>query len=136
MRLSGQGRVSAGQRTARIGQGAPSRSSNKLLSKETLTMKRTLCSVLSAALALAVLIPMARAGDEDRDHHDGVRQALQALQAQVEALQKQVGDLQTSNAALQKQLTNAKNVLALAPFVSVDPNPQIGVAGPNITFKG
>jgi hypothetical protein len=33
-------------------------------------------------------------------------------------------------------LANAKNVLALDPFVSVDPNPEIGVIGPNIIFKG
>lgn len=45
-----------------------------------------------------------------------------ALQAQVVALQKQVTTLQQNKA------------LALAPFVSVDPNPQNGVRGPNITF--
>jgi hypothetical protein len=45
-----------------------------------------------------------------------------ALQAQVTALQKQVTALQNNTA------------LALAPFVTVDPNPQLGVPGPNITF--
>ena len=44
--------------------------------------------------------------------------------------------LQTSNTTLQSQLANAKNVLALDPFVSVDPNPESGVIGPNIIFKG
>jgi hypothetical protein len=33
-------------------------------------------------------------------------------------------------------LAHAKNVLALDPFVSVDPNPEIGVIGPNIIFSG
>src|SRR5689334_11248406 len=111
----------------------------------------------SAALAFAALTTGVLAHDDDPDHGQSVRQKLQALEAKIEALQatvstqqreikslqssnaslqKQVGDLQTSNTALQKQLANAKNVLALAPFVSVDPNPQIGVAGPNITLKG
>jgi hypothetical protein len=82
-----------------------------------------------------------RHGREDNDR--GIRAEVTALQAQVaflqatiSALQDQVESLQTSNTALQTQLTNAKNVLALAPFVSVDPNPQLGVAGPSITFKG
>src|SRR4051812_32211002 len=99
-------------------------------------MNRIPSYMVSAALALAALTAGSRAYADDQDHDQGLRQELNALKAQVSALQKQVGYLQTSNATLQTQLTNAKNVLALAPFVSVDPNPEIGVAGPNITFHG
>ena len=47
-----------------------------------------------------------------------------ALKARVIALQTQVNALQQSNALL------------LATFVTVDPNPQNNVPGPNITFQG
>ena len=46
-----------------------------------------------------------------------------ALQAQVVALQKQVTVLLANKA------------LALAPYVTVDTNTQVGVRGPNITFS-
>ena len=72
-----------------------------------------------------------------------LEQTVSALQSQVNSLQtsntklqNEVNSLQTSNTALQNQLAHAKNVLALDPFVSVDPNPEIGVIGPNIIFKG
>ena len=94
--------------------------------------------VVYAALALAALIPTARAGDEHRDHPDGVRQELQALKAQIASLQQQVSDLQASNAALQTQLAAVQSnpALLLGPFVNVDPNPELGVIGPNIIFSG
>jgi hypothetical protein len=47
-----------------------------------------------------------------------------ALKARVTALQTQVNALQQSNALL------------LATFVTVDPNPQNKVPGPNINFHG
>ena len=69
--------------------------------------------------------------------------SLPALQDQVKSLQSQIGSLQTTNttlqsevASLQNQLNGAKNILALDPFVSVDPNPENGVRGPHITFSG
>jgi hypothetical protein len=58
------------------------------------------------------------------------------LTAQVDVLQTQVKALQTQITALQNQLAAAKPVLALAPFVSIDPNPENGVRGPNIIFTG
>jgi FtsZ-binding cell division protein ZapB len=68
---------------------------------------------------------------------------VSGLQTSNTTLQSQVSSLQTSNTALQSevsglqnQLTTAQPVLALAPFVSVDPNPENGVAGPNIKFTG
>jgi hypothetical protein len=68
---------------------------------------------------------------------------ITALKTSVTALQSQVSGLQTSNTslqsevtALQNQLTVAQPVLALAPYVSVDPNSENGVTGPNITFMG
>jgi hypothetical protein len=61
---------------------------------------------------------------------------INSLQTSNAKLQTQVSSLQTSNTTLQHQLANAKNVLALDPFVRVDPNPEIGVIGPNIIFSG
>jgi hypothetical protein len=58
-----------------------------------------------------------------------IPEEIATLQAQVAALQSQV-------TTLQNQLTVARPVLALAPFVSVDPNPEVNVRGPNIVFKG
>ena len=46
------------------------------------------------------------------------------LQGQVKSLQTQLTTVQSNHA------------LALGPFVSVDPNPEIGVIGPNIIFTG
>jgi hypothetical protein len=68
-------------------------------------------------LALSLLAIVASA-------HGQTRAQFDALQSQVATLQKQVAALQANKA------------LALAPFVSVDLNPQLGVPGPNITFKG
>ena len=98
-------------------------------------MKQIPPYVVTAALALVVLIAGPSARGQDQDSH-GLRQEVQALKAQVATLISQNAALQSQINGLQTQLTNAQNVLALAPFVSVDPNPQIGVAGPNITFKG
>jgi hypothetical protein len=68
---------------------------------------------------------------------------IDSLQTTVASLQNQVSSLQTSNttlqsevAALQHELTAARSVLALAPYVSIDRNPEIGVIGPNIVFSG
>jgi hypothetical protein len=49
---------------------------------------------------------------------------IKTLQAQVAALQKQVAAI------------NSSSVMALVPLVSVDPNPELGVRGPNIVFHG
>jgi hypothetical protein len=61
---------------------------------------------------------------------------LAALEAKVTALQIQLTALQSLVNSLQASLTAAQPVLALAPYVSVDPNPENGVAGPNIKFTG
>jgi hypothetical protein len=118
---------------------------------------RTFLGSLMVAGLFFTLAPMPAHADEDKDRHRGredndkeIRAQITALQATVSALQSQVNtlqtantdqqneinSLQTSNTALQNQLAHAKNVLALDPFVSVDPNPEIGVVGPHITFKG
>lgn len=47
-----------------------------------------------------------------------------ALQAQIIALKNQIAAI------------NSSSVMALQPFVSVDPNPEVGVPGPNIVFRG
>jgi hypothetical protein len=51
-------------------------------------------------------------------------QTIKELQSEMVQLQKQVEILQ------------ANKVLALAPFVTVGPNPENGVRGPHITFSG
>ncbi len=114
-------------------------------------LRRIACSTLLVASGLYLnLAPMPARADEDNDIHRerenndrGIRAEIAALQAQVislqstvSGLQSQVKSLQNSNTSLQNQLTAAHDVLALAPFVSVDPNPEIGVIGPNITFIG
>jgi hypothetical protein len=106
-----------------------------------------------------VLAPMPGRADDDKDkrpgHEDndkGIRAEIAALQATVSTLQGQVSalqtanthqqneinSLQTSNTTLQTQLAavQSNKALALGPFVSVDPNPEIGVVGPNIIFTG
>jgi hypothetical protein len=83
------------------------------------------CSVVSVGV-LASLTPVSAFADEG-----GVPKEIAALKKQVAALQSQVQTLQTQLAAVQ-----SNNALALGPFVSVDPNPENGVIGPHITFKG
>jgi len=117
----------------------------------------TFLGPLLVAGLFIVLAPLPARADDDKDRHrghedndKGIRTEIAALQAQVAALQSavstlqtantdqqnEINSLQTSNTALQNQLAHAKNVLALDPFVSVDPNPEIGVIGPNIIFSG
>lgn len=62
--------------------------------------------------------------------------SLPALEAQVTALTAQVAALQATVTTLQNQLANAQHILALDPFVSVDPNPKDGLIGPHIIFTG
>jgi hypothetical protein len=61
----------------------------------------------------------------------GVPAEIAELKAQVAALQSQVKTLQTQLAAVQ-----SNNALKLDKFVTVDPNPENGVKGPNIKFTG
>jgi hypothetical protein len=99
--------------------------------------------LLMATLSLIMSALLAQGANE---------QALDDLQAKVAALEKSVAAneqalddsqakvavLEKSVAALQRQLTLVASnpALGLGPFVTVDPNPEIGVAGPNITFHG
>jgi hypothetical protein len=75
--------------------------------------------------------------------------AVKELEAEVAALKKAVTEMKKELseeisrgtvivAALQHQinLVESNPALQLGPFVTVDPNPEIGVRGPNITFKG
>ena len=76
---------------------------------------------VSAALALAALTagPSAHA------------QTLEERVAKLEAtFEERLAALEATVDTLQKQLASAQHVLALDPFVSVDPNPEVGVAGP------
>jgi len=99
------------------------------------SLGRITCSTLLGPLIgvgiLTALIPMSTSAQTIS------AQAISAdaggVPADIAALQAQVAALQTQVNTLQNQLTS---VLALAPFVSVDPNPENGVIGPHITFKG
>lgn len=73
-----------------------------------------------------------------RDDDEGIRQELHALRAEVASLHAAVSGLEQQNESLQVQLAAVRSnrALLLGPFVSVDPNPEAGVAGPNITFRG
>jgi hypothetical protein len=122
-------------------------------------------SLMVAGLFFA-LAPMPARADDDKDMRHGrgdddkdTRAEIAALRAQVESLraavsalesqvstlqtgnttlQNEIKSLQTSNTTLQSQLgaVQSNHALLLGPFVSVDPNPEIGVIGPNITFTG
>jgi uncharacterized coiled-coil protein SlyX len=90
---------------------------------------------LTVAGLFVASTPMPASADEnERGGHKGI-EALEAkvasLEQTVSALQSQVTTLQTQLAAVQ-----SNHALALGPFVSVDPNPEIGVIGPNIIFSG
>ena len=88
---------------------------------------RKVCALVGATLILPAL-----AYAEDNQGN----KRLAALEAKVAALQTQVDTDASQIAALQNQLRAAQPVLNLAPFISVDPNPENGVIGPHITFKG
>jgi hypothetical protein len=76
----------------------------------------------------------ASADENERGGHKGI----EALEAKVKSLEQSVSALQSQVNTLQSQLAAVQSnpALALGPFVSVDPNPEIGVVGPHITFKG
>jgi len=65
-------------------------------------------------------------------------EAIKTLETSDTAFQTEVNNLQTSNTTLKSELAavQANHALALGPFVAVNPNAEIGVAGPNITFSG
>jgi hypothetical protein len=107
---------------------------------------------MMAGLFFALTVSPTRA-DEDNDRkreredndNRGIRAEIAALQAQVaslrstvSALQGQIDSLQSSNKSLQSQLTvvQSNRALALGPFVTVESDPKLGVAGPHITFRG
>jgi hypothetical protein len=62
--------------------------------------------------------------------------SLHAQQPAVAALQAEIAALQQQGTALQQQVAALKPLEALAPFISVDPSPENGVQGANITFHG
>ena len=87
--------------------------------KQGMTMKRSLLTIL----ALTTLAFSVKA--------EGLHQQITELQAEIKALKETV-------ATLSSQLVTVRNnpVLAMGPFVSVDLQPEAGVVGPNIFFRG
>jgi hypothetical protein len=104
---------------------------------------------LMAAGLIIALTPMTALAEENER---GIHREIEVLEAKVaalsqtvSALESQLGGMQTSNTALQGQINalqtelaavKSNHALLLGPFVSVDPNPEIGVIGPNIIFSG
>lgn len=122
---------------------------------------RTIGSVafLAAASFFFAQLPNPARADEDHDsrfrpgdNDNGIRAEIASLRAEVSSLRSrvselrnEVGALETSNTALQTANTalgtrlaavESNHALQLGPFVSIDPNPETGVTGPNITFSG
>ena len=144
--ISGRATAEETSRALRIGKG---RSFGHITS---LTILRSLI----AACFVVALAPLPAQADEEERGRDKKFEALEAkvesLQATVSALESQIDTLQggnttlqneikslkTSNATLQSQLAavQSNHALLLGPFVNVDPNPEIGVIGPNIIFSG
>jgi FtsZ-binding cell division protein ZapB len=137
------------EETSRASQMGKGRSFGRIAS---LTILRSLIAV-GFVVALA---PMPAQADEEERGRDKKFEALEAkvesLQATVSALESQIDTLQAGNTALQNEIKSLKtsnttlqtqlaavqsnHALLLGPFVNVDPNPEIGVIGPNIIFSG
>jgi len=88
---------------------------------------RKLVVLVLAVLTLVLLVPATASAST---------LTLKSLATKVAALQKQVTTQKAKIKTLSTQLTAAQSVLALAPYVSLDPNAENGVAGPNIVFQG
>jgi hypothetical protein len=157
-RMDISGRATGGEtdRALRIGKGRKLRH---------IACSSFLGSLMVAGLFI-VLPSLPARSDEDKDIHHGrvdndkeIRAEIAALLAQVESLhstvsalesqvntlhagnttlQNEINSLQTSNTTLHSQLVavQSNHALLLGPFVNVDPNPEIGVIGPNIIFSG
>ena len=98
----------------------------------------TFLGTLTVAAFLAAVAPLPARANDDNDSRHGhedndkfILAKIVALEAQVAALQDEVKTLQGQLAAVQ-----SNHALLLGPFVNVDPNPEIGVIGPNIIFSG
>jgi outer membrane murein-binding lipoprotein Lpp len=99
------------------------------------TASLTILRSLIAAGFVVTLAPMPAQADEEERGRD---KKIEALEAKVESLQATVSALESQIDTLRSQLVavQSNHALLLGPFVSVDPNPEIGVAGPNIILSG
>lgn len=101
--------------------------------------------IIAGALSL-LLAPLHGRADEDMDRHfgggdedqRGLHKEIVVLEAKIATLEATLSSLEGKVTTLQTQLAAVRSnpALALGPFVSVDPNPEVGVIGPNITFSG
>jgi cell division protein FtsB len=123
--ISGRATAEETSRASRIGKG---RSFGRIAS---LTILR---SLIAAGFVVALAPLPAQADEEER----GRDKKFEALEAKLESLQATVSALESQIDTLQKQLAavQSNHALLLGPFVNVDPNPEIGVIGPNIVFSG
>jgi exonuclease VII small subunit len=95
-------------------------------------LQKQVTSLQSGNTALQKQVDSLQSGDT------ALQKEVTSLESSNTALQKQVNTLQSSNTTLQKQLATVQSnhALLLGPFVNIDPNPEIGVIGPNIIFSG
>jgi trimeric autotransporter adhesin len=123
--VSGRKTAEETSRASRIGKG---RGFGRIAS---LTILR---SLIAAGFVVA-LAPMPAQADEEERGRD---KKFEALEVKVESLQATVSALESQIDTLQKQLAvvQSNHALLLGRFVNVDPNPEIGVIGPNIVFSG
>jgi hypothetical protein len=98
----------------------------------------TFLGILTIAAFFAAVAPLPARADNDKDSGHGHEDNDKVILAKIAALEAQVAALQDQVSTLQSQLATVQsnNALLLGPFVSVDPNPEIGVIGPNIIFSG
>jgi len=101
------------------------------------TLNATFAILVVAAL-LGEPAVLAQQTFDDSEPDEGIRHELQALHTEVASLRASVSELKEQNSSLQNQLAAVRSnrALLLGAFVSVDPNPEAGVVGPNITFSG
>jgi uncharacterized protein HemX len=90
-------------------------------------MRKPLLTPATAALVVTALIAGPGAAQ-------CIRQQLYPLERQITSLQNQMNVLRGQGMTRQSQLgaVQASNALKLAPFASVDLNPENGVAGLNL----
>ena len=102
-------------------------------------------TLLTATLGLTMTAFSAQAKAQTPPTFATLDARVDALQSVVENLQKQLAPCQETKAAqaatiaaLQKQveLIAANPVLAIGPFVTVNPDPENGFVRPSISFHG
>jgi hypothetical protein len=102
----------------------------------TLTPRPDKLMHLGVTLALGVTLFLTGPAGAQLNALEVLSARVAALEETVVTLQDQVDALEETVVTLQDQVDALQNVQALDEFVSVDPNPRLGVAGPHIIISG